>query len=141
MIAHNPRLMEAYTPLRYYIVTDSSLSARQRELLILRTAHNCKSEYEWAHHVARGQVAGLSMDEIERVKSGGQHPDWIEAEAALLQATDEMMAETQLSAETQSSLANHYSHAQILDIIYTVGTYIMLGTILKSFDVQIEENI
>lgn len=138
IIAHNPVLMNAYTPLRYHIVRDSSLSPRQRELIILRTAHNCQSDYEWTHHVARGREAGLTDEEIERVRAGAHHLAWSEAEIALLLCADEMFHHTELHSRTLDLMAAHYSKEQLLDTIYTIGVYITLGTILKSFSVPLE---
>ena len=47
-----------------------SLPARDRELLILRTAVNCTAPYEWGQHVRLGRLAGLTDDEIARVAAG-----------------------------------------------------------------------
>src|SRR4051795_5911292 len=46
------------------------LSARDRELLILRTGWHCGAEYEWGQHVVIAKRSGVSDDEIERVKKG-----------------------------------------------------------------------
>ncbi|MCB0031360.1 MAG: carboxymuconolactone decarboxylase family protein, partial [Anaerolineales bacterium] len=51
MMAHSPELLRQSAPLRNYLVAGSTLTGRQRELLILRTAHLIGSEYEWSHHV------------------------------------------------------------------------------------------
>ena len=66
MMAHHPALMKAWMPFRNHVVANSTLSARQRELLILRAAHNCREDYEWQHHVERGLLAGLKQVEIDR---------------------------------------------------------------------------
>ncbi len=89
IMAHHPDLMKAWSPFRNHVVADSSLSPRQRELLILRTAFNCQTEYEWKHHVARGLKAGLDATEIERVKQGSLAAGWNADEAALLSAADD----------------------------------------------------
>jgi len=114
MIAHNPALMTAYAPLRNYIVKDSSLSGRQRELLILRTAHNMQSEYEWTHHVVRGRAAGLSDEEIERVRLGAEAVGWSDEEANLLRAVDQMQARQELTVETASELLQQIGRAAML---------------------------
>jgi alkylhydroperoxidase family enzyme len=76
IIAHHPGLMNAWMPFRNQVVADSCLSPRQRELIILRTAHNCQADYEWKHHVERGLQAGLDETEIERVKQGPGAVGW-----------------------------------------------------------------
>src|SRR3954467_12150208 len=43
------------------------LPARDRELLILRTALNCDAVYEWSQHVSIAESAGLTRSEIDEV--------------------------------------------------------------------------
>ena len=136
IIAHNPALMEAYTPLRFHMVRDSSLPPRQRELLILRTAHAMGSEYEWQHHVLRGRKAGLSDEEIERVRDDSGN--WPDEEKLLLTVADEMLRDHQLSRETATNAIEHFGAAALLDALFTVGIYTILGTLLNTFDVPLE---
>ena len=52
------------------------LSPRHREILILRTAWLCRSEYVWAHHVATAKKIGLANDEIGRIAEGPNARGW-----------------------------------------------------------------
>ena len=52
----------------------STLPPREREIVILRTGFLCSSGYEWTQHVPIGQRAGLTDDEIERIKLGAEAP-------------------------------------------------------------------
>ena len=42
------------------------LPARDRELLILRSAWRCASSYEWGQHVRLAKQVGISAEEIDR---------------------------------------------------------------------------
>ncbi|MEM9773690.1 MAG: carboxymuconolactone decarboxylase family protein [Chloroflexota bacterium] len=138
MIAHHPALMEAYTPLRYHVVGNSVLGGRLRELLILRVAHLIGSEYEWVHHVARGQTAGLTMDEIEQAKLGGHVEGWSAAEQHVLNSADEMIVNHQLSEGSVAGLRNAIGKEGVLDVVFTIGVYLSLGVLLKTFDVPVD---
>jgi len=138
MMAHHPALLKAWMPLRNHVVGDSSLSARQRELLILRTAYNCRADYEWQHHVERGLQAGLQRGEIERVKEGAGANGWSTAEAALLAAADDCHSGSGIAETTQAGLPQHFSVQQQLDIVVTVGMYLTLAMIIKTWDVPME---
>ena len=141
LIAHSPQLINASAEMRNYLVRDSALTERQRELLILRTGHLAQSAYEWAHHVVRGRAAGLSDAEINRVKEGGSVAEWTGQERALLNMVDEMHSKQQLSAETTKHLLTDLGPAGIIDAVFTVGYYLTLGTLLNTFDVPIDEQI
>jgi len=138
LIAHSPDLLDASAPLRNYLVKESALSDRQRELLILRTAHNLQSDYEWAHHVVRGRAAGLSDEEIERVRTKPDAVGWTAEETALLHLADEMCREHILSVEIVQILLASLGDNGVIDAIFTVGFYLTLGTLLKTFDVPID---
>lgn len=140
IIAHNPALMEAYTPLRYHVVRDSALSGRQREILILRVAVQIKSDYEWSHHMVRGQAAGLSLDEIERVRQANASAalGWSAAERHILDCVDQMISEQQMTAETAAGLLETVGKEGLLDAVFTVAVYLALGSLLKTFDVPID---
>ena len=139
MMAHHPELLQAWMPLRNHIVANSSLSGRQRELIILRTAHNCQADYEWQHHVERGLIAGLTIEEINRVAVGADAAGWQADETAILNAADDCHCNSCLTNKTVEQLQAHFSAQQQLDIIVTVGMYKTLAVIIKTWDVQMED--
>lgn len=47
-LARHPELFETWLRFGGTLLTRGRLPARERELAILRTAHNCQSPYEWA---------------------------------------------------------------------------------------------
>jgi len=140
VMAHHPDLMKAWMPFRNHVVHDSSLLPRQRELIILRTAHNCEAEYEWKHHVERGLQAGLNMTEILRVKLRPDAPGWSASESLLLSAADDCFKNSCISADHLHQIDQHFSAQQQLDLVITVGMYITLALIIKTYDVPMEDN-
>jgi len=140
MMAHHPALLKAWMPLRNHVVGSSTLSAKQRELLILRTAHNCQAGYEWRHHVKRGLMAGLSQAEIDRVRKGAGATGWRADEAVLLTAADHCHGNLCIEGQTLEKLHRHFSAQQQLDILVTVGMYMTLAMIIKTWDVPMENS-
>jgi 4-carboxymuconolactone decarboxylase len=151
VIARSPALMTAYTPLRNYVVREGSLSERQRDLLILRTARTMGSEYEWQHHLVRGRAAGLGNEDVARVELANQF-DMVEpgegedggfpaVERALLRCADAMYAQAPIDVETVSFLQEQLGDAAVLDAIFVVGLYLTFGIILRTFDVPLEDEI
>jgi 4-carboxymuconolactone decarboxylase len=57
--ARNPELFRVWLPLGGYLLAAGKLSGRDRELLILRTAVNCQSSYEWGQHVRISLDGGI----------------------------------------------------------------------------------
>ena len=139
VIARNPALMSSYLAFRNHIVKGSSLSGRQRELLVLRTAHNTQAAYEWDHHVVRSRAIGMTDEEISRVRHGAGASGWTEEDALLLKAADDMHGATEIARPTWAAMCARFSDAQLLDIIFTVGTYLIMSTILKTVGVPDED--
>jgi 4-carboxymuconolactone decarboxylase len=136
-----PKLLKRWLPLGNHLLFKSSLPARERELLILRTAWLCRAEYEWGQHVVIAAREGLSPAEIERTAAGAAATGWSEAERALLGAADELYRDQCLSDESWAALTRHFTTPQVMDVIFTVGAYAMLAMALNSLGVPLDEGL
>jgi alkylhydroperoxidase family enzyme len=138
--AHHPKLLKRWLVFGNHVLMKSTLSARDRELLILRTAWNCVADYEWGQHVTIARDAGLSDAEIGRVAvadTGG----WDPGDAALLRAADELHADARIGDTTWTALADRYDTQQLFDLIFTVGQYHLVAFALNSLRVQREPGV
>jgi len=140
VMARHPVLLDAWLDFRNHIVKTSALTARERELLILRTAHNTSAAYEWKHHVVRGRAAGLTDAEIARVREGPDAAGWSEEEALLLRAADDIHGRTEIARPAWAAMCARFDDRQLLDVIFTVGTYLIMSTVLKTARVPMEEH-
>ena len=82
-MARHPRLLEHFNVLAGFFRDREELAARDRELVVLRTAWRSGSEYEWAQHVLIGARAGLTQDEIALIARPGLAGHWPPRDAAL----------------------------------------------------------
>jgi alkylhydroperoxidase family enzyme len=137
-VARHPKLAKRWLVFGSHVLGKSTLSARERELVILRTGHLCRSAYEWGQHVRIAKAAGISDAEIERIKAGPDAPGWDPFEATLLRATDELRNDSCISDSTWQALAARYSEQQLLDLIFAIGQYTMVCMALNSLGVQLE---
>src|SRR4051794_10123568 len=72
----HPRLFRRWLGLGQHLLRESTLPARDREIVILRTATLSGSAYEWAQHAVIGQQAGLSKEEVDRIAAGPGASGW-----------------------------------------------------------------
>lgn len=140
-LAYHPELAHAFFTFNGHLLSATSLTPRQRELLILRTAVLRQSEYEWAQHVIIAGDVGISRDEVAQIAWGPDFSLWSEADAALLRTADELVADGIIGDATWATLNAHLSTQQILDVIFTVGAYETLGWMLRSFGVELDEDV
>lgn len=138
-IARHPKLLKRWVVFANHVLNGSTLPARERELVILRTGFVCRSGYEWAQHAAIGRLAGLTDFEIARIVEGPDAPGWTTADQLLLRATDELVTDHFISETTWSALAQQWSEQQLMDLVFAVGQYTLVSMALNSFGVQLEE--
>lgn len=136
--ANHPELAAALLPHLRYLLTDSTLPARGRDLLALRTAWLTRSDYLWAHAAAAARRDGLTGGELERVARGPDAAGWMPFDAALLRAADELHVDAFVSDATWAALSARYDLRQMIDAVDTVGALTMHAGAANSLDVPIE---
>jgi AhpD family alkylhydroperoxidase len=106
------------------------------ELLILRTAHNTGCDYEWHHHERIGETAGLTAEEIARVREGPDAPGWSPRRQALLRAADELHADRTISDASWEPLRAQLRDHELIELCLLVGHYQMLAMTLNALQIQ-----
>jgi alkylhydroperoxidase family enzyme len=139
-VAHHPKLLQPMLAFSMALA-DGVLSRRASEILALRAAWNCRSDFEWGHHTRYGLDAGLRQDEIDRLAGESAERGWSDEEAALVRAADELHASQDISDETWSVLARHFDEAQLVEIPFVVGQYTMLSMVAKATGVPVDPSL
>ena len=139
--AHHPALARAYFTLNGHLLLATTLSVRQRELVILRVAALRNSPYEWAQHVVVGRDVGLTDVEIARVTFGPDAPFWDPVDADLLRAVDELIVDRKISDETWAALRESIDTQQVMDLVFTVGSYDTLATLIGTFQLELDDDL
>jgi AhpD family alkylhydroperoxidase len=116
------------------------LPREDTELVILRVAHNTGCAYEWGHHERLGKRAGLSPEEIARVRAGAAAEGWSERQRLLLAAADEMHAEGELGDELWVRLSGQLDEARLIELCMLIGHYEMLAMTLNTLRVEPEHS-
>lgn len=137
-LVRNTGLFRRWLSFGNQVLFKSSLPAREREIVILRTGHLCNAEYEFHHHVIIGKQAGLTDEDIQAIRQGASAARWGNFERLLIAAVDELHNDAFISNPTWEGLAGRYSTNQMIDLVFTVGQYTMVSMALNSFGVQLE---
>jgi alkylhydroperoxidase family enzyme len=143
VMANHPPLAIAYNTFGKHLLLGSTIKVRPRELIVLRTAWLQKCEYEWHYHVGYALTAGLTMEEIGAIRDGWQSPVWDgkDEDRAVLRAVDELIDISRISDETYDALSAHFGKEQMMDLVFTIGNYVMLGWAVATFGIPVEEGV
>jgi 4-carboxymuconolactone decarboxylase len=139
-LVRHPGLYRRWMPFAGKLLV-GKLPARDRELLILRSAWRCTSSYEWGQHVRLAKQAGISAEEIDQVAAGPDAPGWNPFDRTLLTAVDELHDDACLTDITWTTLASRYDERQMIELPMLVGQYHMLAFALNSLGVQREPGV
>jgi alkylhydroperoxidase family enzyme len=136
----NPRLFWAWIFFASRLMPGGRLPARVRELIILRTAWNCRCRYEWGQHVDIALKSRVTDDEIVRVtKEPAAFAD--PPEQAVLQACDEICRSHSIGDATWAKLSAQYNKKLLIEVMMLVGHYIMIAGFLNSAGLVLEPPI
>jgi alkylhydroperoxidase family enzyme len=138
VMGNHPALGKVYNNWGKHFLMNNALHTRQLEIIILRVSWRCKSAYEWHNHVGYGMNAGLTLDDIAAIRDFPDGGAWSEEEAALMRASDELIDANMISDDTWTTLGRTLDKRQLMDLVFTIGHYVMTSWALSSFGVPIE---
>ena len=141
MLAIHPQLATAFNTLNGHLLFSTTLTPRQRELLVLRVAAIRRCEYEWEQHVILARDAGLSADDIARAAEGPDAPGWEALDRAMVAAVDELVTDAEITDATWAALSGELDDRQLMDLVFTVGTYDLLAMAFRSFGVELDADL
>lgn len=134
-LVRHPALTRAYLPFNAYLLRDSTLSPRIREVALLRAVYLRDCDYLWSHHVPLAQRAGLTDGEIDAIRDGTL-PDT--ADQLVLQAVDDLDGRGTISAGVWNELSRHFTAEQCMDLVFTIGGYYLLAMAVNAFGIEEE---
>jgi 4-carboxymuconolactone decarboxylase len=137
-MANHPDLGKVYNIWGKQLLMHNTLSTRYLELVVLRVAWLVKSAYEWHNHVGYAMNAGLTFDEISAIRTFPEGGAWNAQDEAVLRSVGELIDNGTLSDSTWQLLGTFLDKRQMMDLVFSIGHYVMTSWALSSFGVEIE---
>src|SRR5262245_8683443 len=136
--ANHIELWKAYSAFQRQMLSKHIIPLRHKELLTLRTAYLINGDFIWNSHTtpSRGIIAPA---EIPRIIEGPDAKGWTAHEAALLRAADELHRSQLIKDATWQTLKQTYNDAEMLEVVFEVGLYHVLGMYQKSVGIPLRE--
>lgn len=137
-LAQHPAIGRTFYPFGKQLLVHSTLPARQRELMTLRISWLYSCEYEWGHHLQWARNLGISDEEIEALKGATDAYPWSELDLAVLRAIDQLRENNVIDDDVWAALARHFDQRQLMDLVLTIGHYVMLSWAIASWGTELE---
>jgi alkylhydroperoxidase family enzyme len=117
----------------------SGLTPRARELVILRSAFQRKSQYEWHQHVRIARGEGLTNADINGVRDWQNSKQFSADEQVLLAYVDALASDPRPSDQAFEALARERTPGEVLGVTYLITLYFQLARIMAALDLETEE--
>jgi alkylhydroperoxidase family enzyme len=136
-LGRHRRLFRPWLRFASRLMPGGKLPRRDSELVILRVATLCNSDYEWTQHERIALRFGLTSTDVARVREGTNADGWSARQRAILAAVDELHATRGLSDGAWEALCDAgLSETQLIELPMLVGHYEMLAMTLNALQVQ-----
>ena len=141
VLARYPELSRAYNVFSGQIMYGSTLSARHRELVVLRVATVRDSEYEWLQHVAAPVTTASTRTRWRASPPDRTRPGGPTSSVRSCGPSTSSWRDALIGDETWSSLAGELEERELMDLVFTVGAYDVLAMALKTFGVPLDDDL
>ena len=136
-LAHHEEALRRFLVFSNHVLGKNTLPLRSRELMILRIAARARAAYEWDQHVRIALRAGIGEEEIIAAATGAW--DGLdELDRLLLAATDSLLDRRGVDDELWERLQDSLTAQQVIDVLYTVGQYLTIATVINTLGVRTE---
>lgn len=136
-IGNNPAVLAGLRGFLGSLWSDSGLSDRERELVILAVTSEIGNEYEWHQHVTIARNVGIEDDTIAVVSNG--EFDALDDEEATLLRYALAVVRGEVGNRDHDAVSEHYDDSAVVGVAALAEGYAALGGIIDALDVELEE--
>lgn len=143
-LAHHPKLANAFQALAHTVLFGSAVSARDREIAIIRTAALARSEYAWGMHVSIYSAScGLTeaqLDDLTLKRSWAELAPglWTGSERLVIRMADELYEHATVADETWAAMSRSWPREQVIELIFAATFYRLSSSFLNAAAVPLE---
>ena len=139
MLCHAPTFFPGWMDLGRAVLYEAQLPARLRELAILRIGHLCGSPYELHQHRKIALAVGITSQQVDAVATQPDGPLFDDLDRMVLAATDQLVRDVRIGDELFSRLRSQLGDRQVMELVISVGFYMMVARVIENSGIPIEE--
>ncbi len=139
MMAHAESNFRPLLRLGSAILAKQKLSARLREIAILRVAQLSAARYEWVQHVPIAAAAGVTQAQIDALERGDIDAECLAADDQLvLRFTTEVLRHVRASDPVFEAMRRRFTPQEIVELILAIGFYMTMARLMETTGVDLE---
>ncbi len=136
ILLHNPGLAQCIAATGSFVRFKGKIPGALREITVLATAREIKSEYEFTAHARFAREAGVSESTIQALAKGTAPRGLSGDEAMVVGFTQELLRNRKVSDGTFDAAKKRLGVDGVVELTGLIGHYQVVGNIIAAFDVQ-----
>ncbi len=137
VLMHSPDLAARVAHTGTFVRYNLDLPEALRETIILATAREIRSQYEFYAHARLARQAGLAESTIQAIAHGTAPQGLSGDEEKLVRYVQELLQNHKISDATFNAVRDRFGMQKTLEITGLVGHYLLVGQILAAFEVEL----
>lgn len=117
----------------------STLSGRERQVVILAVGAIWRSPYELYAHSAAARTAGLTPEQVETLAGGGMPDQLSTREQCAWRFTRQLTAQRHIEQSLYDEAVELFETHGVADMLHLIGAYQTVCGFLNAFDVPVPE--
>lgn len=121
------------------ILTEQTLSAKLRELAILRVARLSRAEYEWVQHVPIALDVGATQTQVDALEADNLAASCFDTEErAVLEYTTDMVKNVGTSDASHAAVAAFLSEREIIELVIAASFYMLVARVMECSQIDLD---
>ncbi|MCH8832508.1 MAG: carboxymuconolactone decarboxylase family protein [Chloroflexi bacterium] len=137
ILLHSPQLAARVAHTGTFVRFEFDVPEALKELVIITTAREITSQYEFSAHARLAREAGVSEETIQAIAKGTAPQGLSGDEEILVRYTKELVGNHKISDATFNAVKDRFGVQDTVNFTGLIGHYLLVGQILLAFDVEL----
>ena len=141
VLLHSPKLAARVADTGAFVRYEFSIPEALKETVIIATAREMRSQYEFSAHAKLARTAGVSDETIKAIATGTAPAGLSGDEALLVGYVHELLQDHKVTEATYKALVDRFGEQDTIHLAVLVGHYLLVAQVLCTLDVELGEGM
>lgn len=141
VLLHSPELAACVAATGTYVRFKGDMANALREVTVIATAREIKSQFEFSAHARLARDAGVSEDTIQAIANGTAPQGLSGDEELVVRYAQELMRNRKVSDATFNAATARFGVKGTVELTGLIGHYLLVGQILAAFEVELTDGM
>ncbi len=137
VLLHSPKLAARVANTGTYVRFECDLPDSLKEVVIITTAREIKSQYEFTAHARMAREAKVSDETIKAIAQGTAPQGLSGDEELLVRFTQQLLRDHKVSDANYNAVKDRFGVQGTVDVTGLIGHYLLVAQVLAVFDVEL----